>query len=145
VFFIDLNDMKGINDSFGHEVGDRALVATAQLLSSVFRASDVVARLGGDEFAVFAQECSLDDVPAVRARLNERMEALNTSGAERFHLSLSVGTAVLDASHPADLDGLLEAADRSMYEEKRASSSSRGAVKLEAASQVSEPSERARA
>jgi diguanylate cyclase (GGDEF)-like protein/PAS domain S-box-containing protein len=123
VFFIDLNGMKGINDTLGHEVGDRALGATAQVLASVFRASDVVARLGGDEFAVFAQECSLDDIPAVRARLNERVDALNISGTERFHLSLSVGTAVLDLTQPADLEGMLEAADQRMYEEKRASSS----------------------
>lgn len=120
VFFIDLNGMKGINDSFGHEVGDRALVATAQALSSVFRASDVVARLGGDEFAIFAQECSLDDVPAVRRRIAERVDMFNISGVERFHLSLSVGAAVHDVAHPADLDALLEAADQSMYEEKRA-------------------------
>lgn len=123
VFFVDLNGMKGINDTLGHETGDRALIATAQVLSSVFRASDVVARLGGDEYAIFAQECSLDDVPAVRARINERVEALNLSGVERFHLSLSVGAAVHDVANPADLEQLLESADHSMYEEKRAHSS----------------------
>ncbi len=128
VFFIDLDGMKGINDTLGHEIGDRALVATAQLLAAVFRASDVVARLGGDEFAVFAQECSLDDVPAVRARIQERIEALNEGGTERFKLSLSVGAAVHDAANPADLDALLEAADRSMYEQKRVHSTRMRAV-----------------
>lgn len=128
VFFIDLNGMKGINDTHGHETGDRALVATAQVLSSVFRASDVVARLGGDEFAVYAQECSLDDVPAVRARISERVDSLNISGVERFHLSLSVGAAVHDVANPADLDQLLESADHSMYEQKRAHSSRTRAI-----------------
>jgi diguanylate cyclase (GGDEF)-like protein/PAS domain S-box-containing protein len=136
VFFIDLNGMKGINDTHGHEVGDRALVMAAKVLSSVFRASDVVARLGGDEFAIFAQECSLDDVPTIRARISDRVDALNISGGERFHLSLSVGAACLDAAQPADLDGLLEAADHSMYEEKRAQSSR---TRVAAADESGEP------
>jgi diguanylate cyclase (GGDEF)-like protein/PAS domain S-box-containing protein len=134
VFFIDLNGMKGINDTLGHETGDRALVATAQVLSSVFRASDVVARLGGDEFAVYAQECSLDDVPAVRARISDRVDSLNISGIERFHLSLSVGAAVHDVANPADLEQLLESADHSMYEEKRAHSTRTRAAKAAAGS-----------
>src|SRR5262249_2502820 len=57
VFFADLNGMKVINDQLGHDMGDSALCAAAEVLSAVFRASDVIARLGGDEFAVFAGEC----------------------------------------------------------------------------------------
>ena len=50
--FIDLDGMKRINDELGHEFGDQALIATARILKSTFRASDLIARLGGDKFIV---------------------------------------------------------------------------------------------
>ncbi|MCE1170341.1 MAG: diguanylate cyclase [Azovibrio sp.] len=58
LIFIDLDGMKLINDQYGHPAGDRALIATAQLLSDTFRGSDVVARMGGDEFAVVTTEAN---------------------------------------------------------------------------------------
>lgn len=120
VFFIDLDGMKSINDSLGHEVGDRALVATARLLSTTFRDSDVVARLGGDEFAVFAVECDTEGIRIVRDRLSQAINALNQSGAERFQLSISVGAAAYQPSAPVKLQELIELADHAMYDEKRA-------------------------
>jgi diguanylate cyclase (GGDEF)-like protein/PAS domain S-box-containing protein len=128
VFFVDLNDMKGINDTLGHEFGDRALISAARVLSSVFRDCDIVSRLGGDEFAVFASECRIPDVAAVRARLRTRISELNDSSNEPFQLSMSVGSAVFEPGSKADLDTLMELADQNMYEEKRAArgSSSEG-------------------
>ncbi len=124
VFFIDLNGMKSINDTYGHEAGDRALISTAKALSKVFRASDIVARLGGDEFATFALECESDGVRVVRERLARYVDDVNRDGGEAFRLSLSVGSAIYEPSAPVSLQDLLEAADRHMYEEKRTTSSS---------------------
>lgn len=124
VFFIDLNGMKTINDTLGHEVGDRALGVTARLLTGVFRESDVVARLGGDEFAVFAPDCDADGTRSLRERLARHLDELNDAGREPFRLSFSVGTAPFDPIHPAELDALLETADREMYARKRARSDS---------------------
>jgi len=120
VFFVDLNGMKTINDTLGHEVGDRALVVTARLLTGAFRESDIVGRLGGDEFAVFAADCDIDGTRAVRERVARHLGELNQAGSEPFQLSISVGTAQFDPMHPAELDALLETADREMYERKRA-------------------------
>ena len=120
VFFVDLNDMKGINDSLGHEFGDRALTSTARVLRSVFREADIVSRLGGDEFAVFAGECGVSDVAALRARLRSRTTELNDTRSEPFQLSMSVGAAVFEPGSRADLEALMELADQNMYEEKRA-------------------------
>jgi diguanylate cyclase (GGDEF)-like protein/PAS domain S-box-containing protein len=122
VFFVDLNGMKAINDTWGHEAGDRALMAAARTLSHVFRDSDVVARLGGDEFAVLAADCGAEEVDRVRDRLHRRVEELIASAREPFRLSISVGSAVFDPTNPTDLHTLMAAADRSMYEEKRARS-----------------------
>jgi diguanylate cyclase (GGDEF)-like protein/PAS domain S-box-containing protein len=120
VFFIDLNGMKIINDTLGHEIGDRALVATAGVLTKTFRESDVVSRLGGDEFAVFALECDADGILIVRERLSQAVCDLNLSGLERFQLSFSVGAAAYHPSSPLELQDLLELADHAMYEEKQA-------------------------
>jgi diguanylate cyclase (GGDEF)-like protein/PAS domain S-box-containing protein len=120
VFFADLNGMKVINDSLGHEVGDRAIIATAKLLTGVFRDSDILARLGGDEFAIFAPECSSEDVRAICERLAAHLESLNRSAEEPFCLSISIGSSAFDPGTPTDLDTLMERADQQMYEQKRA-------------------------
>jgi diguanylate cyclase (GGDEF)-like protein/PAS domain S-box-containing protein len=126
VFFMDLNGMKIINDTLGHELGDRALGVTARVLMGVFRESDIVARLGGDEFAVFAPDCDVDGARSLRERLARHLDELNDASGEPFRLSISVGTAPFDPLHPAELDALLETADREMYERKRARTDSSG-------------------
>lgn len=122
VFFADLNGMKIINDTLGHEIGDRALVATAAVLTKTFRDSDVVARLGGDEFAVLAVECDADGIRTLRERLSRAVLDLNESGRERFQLSISLGAAAYAPTSPLELQDLLEQADQAMYEEKQAHS-----------------------
>lgn len=120
LFFADLNGMKAINDGLGHEVGDRALITTANLLSNVFRESDVVARLGGDEFAALAGECEAAGLTALQARLQTAIETFNAAGLEPFRLSVSIGAALFDPRQPLELEALMEAADVNMYEAKRA-------------------------
>ncbi|HKO46350.1 MAG TPA: diguanylate cyclase [Polyangiaceae bacterium] len=120
VFFVDLDDMKGINDTLGHEFGDRALTSASRVLRSVFRDADIVSRLGGDEFAVFASDCEASDVATLRERLRSRTNELNDSKSEPFHLSMSVGAAAFEPGSKADLDTLMELADQNMYREKRA-------------------------
>jgi len=124
VMFIDLNGMKTINDSLGHEMGDRALVATAELLRTAFREADILSRLGGDEFAVLAVDCSEEDAILVQQRLLRRAEAFN-DGREPFTLRMSVGSATFAAQDGAsrvkpDLAALMDEADQAMYAAKRA-------------------------
>ena len=64
VFFIDLDGFKGINDKYGHHVGDRVLQTTARRLTALVRESDTVARLGGDEFVVMFREFEGDRAAA---------------------------------------------------------------------------------
>jgi len=119
LFYVDLNSMKRINDSLGHQMGDRAIVATAQILARVFRDADIVARLGGDEFAILAAACGGEQVAIVRKRLMAALDELNQSRKEPFQLSVSVGEGIYDPQAPSTLEDLLESADRAMYEEKR--------------------------
>jgi diguanylate cyclase (GGDEF)-like protein/PAS domain S-box-containing protein len=120
LIFVDLNGMKRINDELGHEVGDQALVDAADVLSSALREADVIGRLGGDEFVVFALDFTIEHVDRLRRRLRELSDKRVLEGARAFRLSMSVGAAFVDAAQPASLEELLELADASMYEQKKA-------------------------
>jgi diguanylate cyclase (GGDEF)-like protein/PAS domain S-box-containing protein len=119
LLFLDLDDMKWINDTLGHHEGDLALIATANTLRASFRESDIVARIGGDEFAVVVTDATAPSVDNLVARLRERLEDVNAREGHRFRLSVSLGAARYDPERPCSVDELLEKADKLMYEEKR--------------------------
>jgi diguanylate cyclase (GGDEF)-like protein/PAS domain S-box-containing protein len=119
LLFMDIDDLKKINDTFGHHIGDAALVKLAEILKSTFRSSDIKGRMGGDEFSVFPMDSSQAGVEIAMNRLKENIEALNSSGETPFKLSVSMGVACYDPQYPATLDELLVRADKLMYEQKR--------------------------
>ncbi len=119
IMIADLDGMKKINDTFGHEAGDRALVEIATVLKNTFRDADITARIGGDEFAV----CIIDDdtstADVVIARLNDNIRSANTRAKLPYRLSLSVGVARFGPDAETTFDEMLAQADALMYEEKR--------------------------
>jgi diguanylate cyclase (GGDEF)-like protein len=118
LFFLDVDGLKQINDSFGHFEGDHALTVIADALRRTFRDSDIVARLGGDEFAVLAIEAPGRSEAIIRGRLRKHLETINAEGA-LFAISLSVGVARFDRGNPSSIEDLMAQADRAMYEQKR--------------------------
>jgi diguanylate cyclase (GGDEF)-like protein len=118
LFFCDLDNLKGINDAYGHREGDLAIIRTADALEETFRESDLLARLGGDEFAVLAWEASLPDVRTILGRLSKNLEKAN-SDEPQYKLSLSVGVARYDPNYPVLLGALMATADAAMYKQKR--------------------------
>ncbi len=117
VMFVDLDNFKSVNDSLGHESGDRALVATAERLRTCLRPGDTVARLGGDEFTVLLEKVGDAEVGQVAERIMRALSAPITIDGHRFLLTPSIGVAFGDsATRPADL---LRRADAAMYEAKR--------------------------
>jgi diguanylate cyclase (GGDEF)-like protein/PAS domain S-box-containing protein len=120
VLYIDLDRLKGINDTLGHAAGDRALIETADLLRRAFRTSDITARLGGDEFGVLAAESADNSADAMRTRLESLVAEWNARPGREYALSFSIGTARFRWKNPVSLDILLEQADRLMYRYKQA-------------------------
>ena len=116
IAFIDLDDLKEINDSFGHLEGDRALKDTANLLRECFRESDIIARLGGDEFAIFIAEA---DEGQIARRIQERLSAHARRSDRPYGLSLSMGIVASGQLRDDDIEALLKRADELMYEQKR--------------------------
>ncbi len=117
LLFADLDDLKLINDTFGHGAGDRALREFAHLLEESYRSSDVVARLGGDEFAVLLTDA--DTVDPALDKLRAATAAWNENSTEPYELAVSVGTAAFRPIGSETLDDLLQRADASMYEDKQ--------------------------
>jgi len=119
VAFIDLDGMKQINDTFGHQEGNHALVETANILRDSFRQCDILARIGGDEFAVFVADATQDNIDTVRQRVWQKLELCNADPSRRYNLSFSVGIVPANGSEGCDLEEILMRADAAMYEQKQ--------------------------
>ena len=117
-FFCDFDNLKQINDSYGHAEGDRALVRATTALAQTFRNSDILARLGGDEFAVLASEASDQYQEIILDRLKRNLEK-SAQDETRYKLSLSVGVGRFDPRRPVSLGEIMAQADQSMYKQKR--------------------------
>jgi two-component system cell cycle response regulator len=119
LIYLDLDDLKIINDTHGHLEGNRALIVTANVLRACFRQSDILARLSGDEFCVLMTDAGHDSARQVHKRLQQRTDFVNGLSSWDFRLSLSVGMADVPVVHQPSLEQLLRIADAQMYEEKR--------------------------
>ena len=119
LLFVDLDGLKQINDSLGHEIGDKMLVDTAQLLKQSFRDSDIIARLGGDEFVIFIPVCS-QNTDEFSPRLQVNIDRFNQEHNYSYQLSISIGATQCALNENVSLEQLLEEADKLMYEHKRA-------------------------
>jgi len=118
VLFVDLDNLKRINDTFGHETGSAFLVETANLLRATFRETDVIGRVGGDEFAVVCQGSHVA-ISIAAERLTLASKEHDSHSVRRYPLSLSLGYVTADEHQRQSLKDLLTTADRAMYEEKR--------------------------
>mgnify|MGYP003590441068 CR=1 FL=1 len=117
--FADLDGFKAVNDTFGHEEGDRVLRETADVLRRTFRAADVLGRIGGDEFAVLLVQDGPEGIGAVMARLRHTLEQANVRNENpSVRLSLSLGVSMRLPETPCTLSELMDEADQSMYKEK---------------------------
>ena len=122
LLLFDLDRFKDINDSLGHEAGDRLLEALAKRLAGVLRESDTIARLGGDEFAVLPDGMpSAEDAEAAARKILHALEAPFDVGGAEILTSASIGISVYP-EHGDDAAALIRRADVAMYAAKRASS-----------------------
>jgi diguanylate cyclase (GGDEF)-like protein/PAS domain S-box-containing protein len=117
--FADLDGLKWINDTLGHEEGDKALVEAAEVLRETFRNSDIIARLGGDEYAVLATNVADFNSEPIISRLQSRVDKRNSCNNRKYRLSISSGCSYYDPENPCSIDELMASADRLMYENKQ--------------------------
>lgn len=118
LMFADLDNLKRVNDTYGHAAGDEMISNAAHILRGVFRTSDVISRLGGDEFAAFTMETA--DPSVIRSRINKAIDNFNSKGDYPYQVSISMGFVALEDTTSVCLEDLLRQADEAMYEDKQA-------------------------
>jgi len=120
VLYLDLDDFKAVNDTYGHVVGDRFLVAIGQRLSGAVRAVDTVGRMGGDEFVVLATLDGPEGAASVLRHIEHALrEPVTLDGGVVLPVKASVGMVTSDPDSARTADDLLKGADDAMYELKR--------------------------
>ncbi|HXG59517.1 MAG TPA: PAS domain S-box protein [Thermoanaerobaculia bacterium] len=122
--FGDLDGLKTINDTLGHEAGDAAIRECARLLREACRDSDIIARLGGDEFVILAISAT-PDPEVFFARIRKHFDDWNAQPGSPFRLSISLGARVIAPGETASVAEMIADADREMYVTKRRAKSAR--------------------
>ena len=121
IYFADLDGLKKINDSYGHDMGDEAIKAAADVLSQSLRSNDIVGRLSGDEFGAIAIGMKLSQEKKFRDKINSLCKMISSDRKFPFTLSMSIGAAEFELSdeNQIALTDLLSQADDKLYIEKK--------------------------
>lgn len=119
VLMFDIDDFKAINDAHGHQAGDEVLRLTGAIMKNAARKTDLIARYGGEEFMALLPNTNRDDALTLAARIKEAVESEQFLGSKGVRITLSGGIATYPYD-ARDASGLLNAADKAMYEAKAA-------------------------
>ena len=119
LFMADMDNLKPINDSFGHAEGDRVLVQAADMLKQTFRESDIVARIGGDEFAIGMVEDPESSEMAFSKRLQDKLNEYNMNSGKPYTVGLSMGSVICAPGENLSIEDLMARADSALYEKKK--------------------------
>lgn len=115
---LDINNFKRINDNFGHDMGDKALIVTGELLKKSIRTNDFISRYGGDEFVLVLDIDNEKELEITINRINDMVDKFNLKSPYPFKLSFSMGYAVYDIKSNLDYLGFIKQIDKLMYEAK---------------------------
>ena len=119
LFYLDVDDFKHINDTFGHQEGDKVLKEAAKFFKSTLREVDSICHIGGDEFLLISPESSPNNAPLIRERLSKNLEKLNQKLSKPYKIDFSIGLSCCNPANPLSIDELIRIADENMYEEKK--------------------------
>lgn len=119
LLYVDLDNLKKINDQYGHNEGDYAISQAAEILNKTFRSTDIICRLGGDEFTVLIEDASLTDEDKIRRRIQHYCDLHNNSSQKPYQLSMSIGASSFTPDSDKSFETLMKEADLALYEEKQ--------------------------
>ncbi|MGN0641993.1 MAG: diguanylate cyclase [Huintestinicola sp.] len=119
LIFGDLDNLKKINDSFGHDDGDYAITSAASFLKSGLRHTDIVARIGGDEFAAFALCEDQNIIRSIPERIKNIAKFHNLKSSKPYNVTISIGTYELDCNPEHGIQAYMDKADAALYADKK--------------------------
>ena len=119
LLYLDVDNFKYINDTFGHQEGDKVLKEAVKLFKSTLRETDIICRIGGDEFLLIFPDSSLNDAPLIIERINKNLEKFNQKLAKPYKMDFSIGLSYYNPSNPLSIEVLVRVADENMYKEKK--------------------------
>ena len=119
IAYIDVNDLKVVNDRFGHKEGDKLLRTISDIVQSKLREFDIVARLGGDEFLVVFARCNRGQAQRVWRRITEEFLKVNAEGNFAYKISASAGITQFNPAKHTSLLNFVHEADEEMYSQKK--------------------------
>lgn len=115
VCFVDVNGLKKVNDTFGHDEGDQLIQKVAETMRQQLRRGDLLCRLGGDEFLMVYRNCSCENASKIWERIEAELRQTNHSSEKPYEISVSRGILEYDESVHSDVHELLNQADKIMY------------------------------
>ncbi|MCQ2532059.1 MAG: GGDEF domain-containing protein [Saccharofermentans sp.] len=118
VCYADMDNLKMVNDKFGHDEGDFALREIAAVLKETFRSTDIIGRLGGDEFVVFAIVGVENCEAVIKKRITEILKRHNENVSKPYPIDMSTGIYEFECSPDIDIYSVLDLADEKLYNEK---------------------------
>lgn len=119
IVYADLDDLKEINDVYGHQEGDKALCQVAEIFRKAFRKSDIIARMGGDEFVILVWPVDQALEKIIHSRVNKFIDEHNALNLNPYKLSLSLGVKSFNTVSRLSIEQMLESVDKDMYTEKQ--------------------------
>ncbi len=129
ICYADMDNLKKINDKYGHDDGDFALCTIAEILRESFRDSDVIGRFGGDEFVTLAITGADIDVDKLKARIDTVTKRLNEQAGKPYPIEMSTGIFKFTITGKIDIYEILNNADELLYQEKIAKKTGRGVIR----------------
>jgi diguanylate cyclase (GGDEF)-like protein len=119
ILYADVDNLKPVNDMYGHPEGDDALQSAVRVIKSVLRKGDAIARMGGDEFIIQVSVATRKELQAVLQRIEDAIAQHNLQSGKAYPLSLSFGADLFSGSPDHDVDSIIRQVDRLMYDNKR--------------------------
>jgi diguanylate cyclase (GGDEF)-like protein len=120
VLLMDMDGLKFINDTYGHNEGDIAISQLSGILSKTLRETDIIGRIGGDEFVVFSTVKKDEDAQDISNRIRESLDEYNDKKLHPFNLSVSIGIVAIEEATNEGLENAIKRADLLLYNEKKA-------------------------
>ncbi|MEN6418672.1 MAG: sensor domain-containing diguanylate cyclase [Clostridiaceae bacterium] len=118
ICFIDINGLKEVNDTLGHDAGDALIKSVVEGIQRSTRAGDFIARLGGDEFLIIFEGIGVDQAEEIWSRIRQYFEQINETEHLRYLVSVSHGIESFDCGMQRQIDRVINIADEKMYREK---------------------------